>query len=134
MRLSVDTVDAGNHPQKTFAKLGSVHVKSYLDMAPDYYWDNYYSFNHYSFTHSVSCTFFVTITDSMGRPVFFDYQIGMMKVGGHDKFYADWTIPFAGDVGTYTVRVYVWSDFLFEGTALSQHGASATFHVVEAPL
>jgi hypothetical protein len=119
---TVNTYDTGDVLKGAFNKGNTVRVKAAIEMATTY---NMY----YYFAGSESYRIIFTISDGSSRPMYIVSETATINPGQVKTHSIDWVIPTGADAGTYTVKVYVWSDFLPGGVALAPMGGSNTFTV-----
>ena len=120
---SVNTYDTGDVAKMSFSRGSTTRIKATIEMATTY-WVYYYYF-----VSSESYRVIFTVTDSQNRPVYFSSVTGTINPGQVKVHSVDYAIPAGADTGTYTVKVYIWSDFLSSGEALAPMGGSVTFTV-----
>jgi hypothetical protein len=125
---AVNTYDTSDVLKGAFNKGGTLRVKATIEMATTYYM-NYYYYNYYYFAGSVNYRIIFTISDGSGRPMYITSATSTINPGQVKIHSIDWVIPTGADAGTYTVKAYVWSDFLPGGVALAPTGGSQTFTV-----
>lgn len=122
---SVGTYDTGNVAKSAFTKGDTVRVKVSFEMA-DYYWS---APNYYYFSSGDAYRLIYTVSDGSGMPVYFSSVTGTITQAQVKNDAADYINLSSAAAGTYTVKVYLWSDWLPSGEALAPSGGSATFTI-----
>jgi hypothetical protein len=122
-----------------FAKGDTVRIKISFEMAdyywsaPSYYWSapSYYwsAQSYYYFSSGESYRLIYTVVDGSGMPVYFSSTTGAITQAQVKNDLADYLSLSSAAAGTYTVKVYLWSDWLPDGDALAPGGGSATFTI-----
>ena len=129
---SVGTFDTGDVAKTAFAKGDTVRIKISFEMA-DYYWSaqSYYwsAQSYYYFSSGESYRLIYTVVDGSGMPVYFSSTTGAITQAQVKNDLADYLSLSSAAAGTYTVKVYLWSDWLPDGDALAPGGGSATFTI-----
>jgi len=125
---TVKTYDTGDVIKDSFNKGGTARVKATIEMAMTYSMYSYYSYYSY-FAGSESYRIIFTISDGSSRPMYIVSETSTIIPGQVKTHSIDWVIPLGADAGTYTVMVYIWSDFLPGGVVLAPTGGSKTFTV-----
>lgn len=123
---SVSTSDTSNNPKSSFNKGETARIFSSIEMATSYWVNCYY---YYYFVNSESYRLVFTVTDNLNRPVYFGWVTDTINPGQVQLYSVDYAIPTSASAGSYTVNVYIWSDFLSSGVALAPTGGSVTFTV-----
>jgi len=124
----VSTLDASNNNTETsFVRGNTVRINSTIEMAFEYV--NYPGSYYYYFTNDVSFKIIVTISDPSKMPVFFSYSDKVISAGDSLYDMVDFNIPSGATVGTYYVKVMVWSVWLPNGVPLSIFVGEMTFSV-----
>jgi hypothetical protein len=136
---SVGTFDTGDVAKTAFAKGDTVRIKISFEMAdyywsaPSYYWSapSYYwsAQSYYYFSSGESYRLIYTVVDGSGMPVYFSSTTGAITQAQVKNDLADYLSLSSAAAGTYTVKVYLWSDWLPDGDALAPGGGSATFTI-----
>lgn len=122
---SVGTYTTGDAAQTAFAKGETVRVKVAFEMA-DYYWS---APSYYYFATGESYRVIYTIVDGDGMPVYFYSTTGTINQAQVVNAFVDYASSPSATAGTYTVKAYLWSDWLPAGNALAPSGGSATFTI-----
>ena len=122
---SVGTYTTGDVMKTAFAKGDTVRVKISFEMA-DYYWSGP---SYYYFSSGESYRLIYTVVDGSGMPVYFSSTTGAINQAQVKNDLADYLSLSSAAAGTYTVKVYLWSDWLPSGDALAPGGGSATFTI-----
>jgi hypothetical protein len=122
---SVGTYDTGNVVKTAFAKGDTVRIKVSFEMA-DYYWS---APSYYYFETGDAYRLIYTVVDGTGMPVYFSSTTSTITQAQVKNDLADYLSLSSAAAGTYTVKVYLWSDWLPSGEALEPSGGSATFTI-----
>jgi len=126
----VATHDIYYYSQSGFARGSTVKMKVTYEMATDYYNALPYYYTYYSFIGSASYRLIITVVDSVGRPAYIGSTSGSLTSGETEiSDYFDFVIPSNAATGAYTVKAYLWSDWLPGGIARAQTPASGGFNV-----
>ncbi|MDP2899602.1 MAG: hypothetical protein Q8O47_01360 [Candidatus Bathyarchaeota archaeon] len=131
---SVGTYDTGNVAKSAFTKGDTVRVKVSFEMA-DYYWSapSYYwsapSYYYYYFSSGDAYRLIYTVSDGSGMPVYFSSVTGTITQAQVKDDLANYISLSSASAGTYTVKVYLWSDWLPGGVVLAPGAGTATFTV-----
>jgi hypothetical protein len=122
---SVSTSDTSNNPKSSFNKGETARIFSSIEKATAYSMNYYY----YYFVGGESYRLVFTVTDNLNRPVYFGWLTDTINPGQVNLYSSDYAIPTSASAGSYTVNVYIWSEFLPSGEALAPTGGSVTFTV-----
>jgi len=122
---SVGTYTTGDVMKPAFAKGDTVRIKIVFEMA-DYY---LFASSYYSFSSFESYRLIYTVVDGSGMPVYFSSTTGNINPAQVKNDSADYLSLSSAAAGTYTVKVYLWCDWLPSGEALAPGGGSATFTI-----
>jgi hypothetical protein len=123
---SVGTFDTSNVAKTAFAKGDTVRIKVQFEMA-DYYWSA--PSDYYYFSSGESYRLIYTVSDGSGTPVYFTSSTGTMSAAQVSNLFSDYVSLSSATAGTYTVKVYLWSDWLPSGEALAPAAGSTTFTI-----
>lgn len=128
---SVGTFDTSNVAKGAFARGSTVRIKVQFEMADYYYWaaPAYYYYYYYYFAAGESYRLIYTVVDGSGTPVYFYSTTGSLSPAQIVNTYTDYVNLSTSAAGTYTVRVYLWSEWLPAGRALAPNIGSATFTI-----
>jgi hypothetical protein len=122
---SVGTYTTGNMAETAFTKGDTVRIKIVFEMA-DYYLS---APSYYYFSSFESYRLIYTVVDGSGMPVYFSSTTGTINPAEVKNDSADYLSLSSAAAGTYTVKVYLWCDWLPNGDALAPGGGSATFTI-----
>ena len=125
----LSTFDIGDNEIGAFPRGDTVRIKANVEMATDYYYNYPTSYYYYYFDSGTTYKIIFAVTDSEGRPVFFNSADESVSPGGFEMTSFDYTMSSQAPKGTYNMRVMVWSDWLPQGVALYEYVAVGTFEV-----
>lgn len=123
------TYDVGNTGKVSFSRGETVRINATVEKGTDYYYNYPYYYDYYGFVGVTTYRIIFTVTDSEGRPVFFNSAVESVSPGGFEMTSFDYAIPSSAPIGIYNMRVMAWSDWLPDGVALYEYTAVETFEV-----
>lgn len=123
------TTDQYGTPKTTFKRGDMVLVNATIEMATAYYYNTYYYYYYY-YTQPTKYLFIVEILYG-DTPVFIGFVFHEIPPGGISTSGVGYSIPLNAPTGTYTVKIFVWSNWLTKGgVRLAENsGLSFTFTV-----
>ncbi|MEM2015832.1 MAG: hypothetical protein QXE58_06305 [Candidatus Methanomethylicia archaeon] len=121
------TTDQYGTPKTTFKRGDMVLVNATIEMATAYY---YYYYYYYYYTTPTKYLLIVEILYG-NTPVFIGFVFHEIPPGGTSTAGVGYSIPLNAPTGTYTVKIYVWSQWLVKGGVpiADNSGLSFTFTV-----
>ncbi len=125
----VATYDTEDNPIESFSRGSTLRIKADVEKAWGYYYPYYYSPDYYYFSEGTGYRIFFAVMDNQDQPFFFDSSSETLSAGGSQPTSFDYNIPSGASVGTYTIRVMAWSDWLPPGVVLAPDVEEITFEV-----
>ena len=124
---SLTTLDTNNVTTSTYNAEETVRINITVEMALSYV--NIPYSNYIDFTTDTTYRVIITIMDPNNKPVFFYNAQNTTSPQESQTYLRDYALPSNTAVGTYTIRVLLWSDWLPTGNALSPTVEEITFDV-----
>jgi hypothetical protein len=120
------TTDMVGTPKTTFARGEMVIVNATIEMATAYYY--YYTYYYYYYTTSTKYLYIVEILYG-DTPVFIGFVGHEIPQGGTSTAGIGYSIPMNAPTGTYTVKIFLWSNWLNKGGVILGEGKTLEFQV-----
>jgi hypothetical protein len=114
-------------PKTSFARGDMVMVNATVEMATAYYYNTYYYYYYY-YTTSTKYLYIVEIFYG-NTPVFIGFVGHEIRPGGTSTAGIGYSIPMNAPTGTYTVKIFLWSNWLDKGGVILGGDVTLTFQV-----
>ena len=118
------TTDRVGTPKTSFTRGEMVIVNATVEMATAYYYNTYY----YYYTTPTKYLYIVQILYG-DTPVFIGFIFHEIPPGGISTTGIGYSIPSNAPIGTYTVKIFLWSNWLDKGGVILGEGVTFTFQV-----
>ena len=125
----VATYDTGDILTPSFSRGSTLRIKADVEKAWGYHYPYYVPPDYYDFSGDTGYRIIFAVMDNQGRPFFFDSSSESLSPGDSTTTSFDYNIPSKASVGTYTIRVMAWSDWLPPGVVLAPDVFEITFEV-----
>jgi len=126
---SVATADTEGNAKSSFSRGSLVAINVAIEHGSSYYYHLPYYYSYYNFTGETEYLLLIQVTKG-GTPVFLGFVNQPILPSGIQNIGVGYRILESAPTGTYTVNVYVWSDWLPSGTILADNsGQQVTFTV-----
>ena len=123
---SVVTTDSTGSEKTSFKRGDIVSIRVNIEHATDYYWNAYY---YYSFSSPSEYLLLIQVMKG-STPIFLGFVNQPMSPGGDQTIGVGYRIDDSASLGTYTAFVYVWSDWLPDGSVLADNsGQEVSFTI-----
>ncbi|MCX8169150.1 MAG: hypothetical protein N3E39_02915 [Candidatus Methanomethylicia archaeon] len=121
------TTDHVGTPKNIFKRGEMVLVNATIEMATAYY---YYYYYYYYYVRPTRYLLIVEILYG-DTPVFIGFVFHEIPPGASSTSGVGWSIPSNAPIGTYTVKIYVWSTWIVKGGVVlaDNSGLSFTFRI-----
>ena len=132
--VDIEFTDVNGTSTSTFSRGEQLNISVVVQMALRYA-TNYYAPNYYYFVSGADYKVIVTVMDPKNKPVIFESANDSLNPDVADVFSLtkDWggyyKVPNNAAIGTYTVRVMTWSDWLPDGVTRIKTVREGSFEV-----
>jgi len=120
------TTDRVGTPKTSFTRGEMVIINATVEMATAYYY--YYTYYYYYYTTPTKYLYIVEILYG-NTPVFIGFVVHEISPGGTSTAGIGYSIPMNAPTGTYTVKIFLWSNWLDKGGVILGEGVTFTFQV-----
>jgi hypothetical protein len=126
--IQVQTLNTSNVAQIVYSKGATVRINSSLEKALSYV-NIPWSYSYFDFVGNTSFKIIISIVNQNQVPVFLQSMQTSLSPGVSKNIAIDYLISASASSGIYTYQVMVWSDWLPDGSALSDSAWEGTFTV-----
>jgi len=126
---SAVAVDVNGTEQTSFARGSMFMLNVTVEKATQ--WQNYYTYAYTNFTDSSSYLLLVRVVHD-GQAVYHGFIADSMSAGDILSRGVGFRIDNTADTGTYTAYVYIWSEWLPDGTIMADNSGYFTSFTVTA--
>jgi hypothetical protein len=112
-------------PESSYSRGDTVNIYGSIEEAQRYLYFGQY----FSFTSDVDVRWIVIVKGPNNEPIHIETDLLTMFSGDLDLDLVNFALPSNAATGTYTVRVFVWSDWLPGGETMTYQVSERTFEV-----
>ena len=127
---SAVTTDSTGSEKTSFKRGDIVCINVNLEHATGYYWNAYSSYEYYYSFSSPSEYLLMVQVMKGSTPIFLGFVNQPVSPGGAQTIGVGYRVDDSASLGTYTAFVYVWSDWLPDGSVLADNSGQEVSYTI----